>query len=121
MIWIDVAGALASSVGLAVSIWVLFIARGAKAAAEEALTSARRRNFLEELGLADHKLQELGVFIQQEEWIGVQIRTAEILGICRSSMTRWSDHLSESRRNGVLTAAELVHSIATKSAQVSTG
>jgi hypothetical protein len=119
MFWIDLVGTLASSIGLGVSVWVLVVARGAKRAAEEARAVARRKNFMEELGVAEHKLQELGVFIQQEEWIGVQIRTTEILAICRSAMSRWSDHLSEGRVNGVLTAAELVHSIATKSAQVS--
>lgn len=119
MFWIDLVGTLASSIGLAVSVWVLVVARGAKKAAEEARTIARRRNFLQELDAAEHKLQELGVFIQQEEWIAVQIRTTEILAICRSAMSRWSDHLSERRLNGVLTATELIHSIATKSAQVS--
>jgi hypothetical protein len=70
MFWIDLVGTLASSIGLGVSVWVLVVAQGAKKAAEEARTIARRKNLLEELGVAEHKMQELGVFLQQEEWIG---------------------------------------------------
>ena len=119
MLWIDFGGSIASVLGLAVSVWVLVVARRAKKAAEEARSVARRRNLVEELDSAEHKLQELGTFLQQEEWVGVQIRTAEILAICRSAMTRWSDHLPEGRRNDVLTAVQLIHSIATKVAEVS--
>jgi hypothetical protein len=119
MLWIDFSGAIASALGLITSIWVLLVARGARAAAEQARSVARRRNLLEELDAAEHKLQELGTFIQQEEWVGIQIRTAEILAECRSAMTRWSDQLPEERRNDVLTAAQLVHSIATRASELS--
>jgi hypothetical protein len=123
MVWIDLAGAAASVVGLGASFWAVLAASGAKKAAEKAATnalaSARRRDLVEELANAEHKLQELGVFVEQEEWVGVRIRTAEILAICRSAMTRWSDDLIEDRKNDVLTAGQLVHSIATKSAEIS--
>jgi hypothetical protein len=119
MFWLDLIGALASIAGLIVSVYVLRVAKGARRAAEEARILGRRRNLVEELDSASNKLQQVGSFLHLEQWVGVQIRIEEILTICRAAMTRWSDHLSEERKNDILKALSMIHSIATLSAQIS--
>src|SRR5258708_29703618 len=99
---LDIVGAVASVAGLLLGIWVLVVARGARQAAKEARSLARRRDLVEELQDVSQKLQQVGTFLQQQEWLGVQIRTTEILVNCRSAMARWSDQLSIQRRNVVL-------------------
>ena len=114
----DLLGVVASIAGLVVSLYVLRVAKDARRAAEEARTLARRRNLVEELDDASQKLQQVGNFLQQRQWVGVQIRTAEVLVICREAMARWSDHLSKKRRSGVLTAMTHVQTIATQLAEI---
>src|SRR6266536_77239 len=115
---IDIAGAVASVVGLSFTIYVLIVAKGVKKQVEEAKALARKRNLVEELNDASQKLEQIGNFLQQRQWVGVQIRTAEVLTICREAMARWSDHLSEERRNGVSTAMTQVQTIATQLAEI---
>ena len=115
---LGIVGAVASVAGFFLSLYVLRIAKGAKKAAEEAKVLARKRDFVEELDAASQKLQEVGNFLQQRQWLGVQIRTAEVLVICREAMARWSDHLSKKRRNGVLTAMTHIQTITTQLAEI---
>jgi hypothetical protein len=115
---LDIIGAVASVAGFFLSLYVLRVAKGARKAAKEAKALARKRNLVEELDDASQKLQQIGNFLQQRQWVGVQIRTAEVLAICREAMVRWSDHLSEERRNGVLTAMTQVQTIATQLAEI---
>lgn len=115
---IDIVGGAASVIGLAFTVRVLFVARGARKAAEEARTLARRRNLVEELDDASHKLQQIGIFLHQQEWFGIQLRIDEVAAVCRSAMTRWPDHLPEERRNDVLTAVQLLRSVATVASAV---
>ena len=119
MFWLNLIGIASSVAGLLIGIWVLIVATGAKKAAEGARVLARKRNLVEELDDVSYKLQQLGNFIQQQQWVGVQIRTDEILAVCKTATTRWSDHLSEEHMNGILTAISLIQSIATQSAEVS--
>lgn len=123
MFWLDFIGTLASFAGVVVTVYALRAAKGARKAAREAARAteiiARRRNLVEELTDVSSKLQQLGHFLGQEQWIGVQIRTDEILASCRAALTRWSDHLPPERRDEVLRATELVRSVATRSAQFS--
>jgi hypothetical protein len=115
---IDVVGGIASVLGFGLTIWVLIVAAGAKKAAEDARTLARRRNLVEELDEASHKLLEIGIFLHQQQWFGIQLRIDEVAAICRSAMTRWSDHLPEERRNDVLKAVQLIRSISAVSAEL---
>jgi hypothetical protein len=115
---VDIVGGAASVIGLAFTVRVLFVARGARKAAEDARTLSRKRNLVEELDDASHKLQQIGIFLHQQQWFGIQLRVDEVAGICRSAMTRWPDHLPEERKNSVLTAVTLMRSIAELSAML---
>jgi hypothetical protein len=123
MFLLTLIGTAASIVGIIITVCALRAAKGAReaarAAARAAELTARRRNLVEELDDISSKLQQLGHFLGQEQWVAVQIRTEEILSICSAALKRWSDQLPLERRNEVLRATELVHSIATRSAQFS--
>jgi hypothetical protein len=123
MFWLDLTGVVASIAGVIITLYTLRAAKGAReaaqAAARAAELTARRRNLVEELDDVSSKLQQLGHFLGQDQWIGVQIRTAEILSVCSAALKRWSDQLSEERRDEVLQATTLVHSIGTTSAKFS--
>jgi hypothetical protein len=105
--------------GLIITVRVLFVARGARKAAEDARSLARKRNLVEELDDASHKLQQVGIFLHQQQWFGIQLRIDEVAAICRSALTRWPDHLTEARKNDVLTAVQLTRSISALSAELS--
>lgn len=116
MYWWTVAGTLASFVGVAVGLYVLCVAKGAKKAALDASADARKRSLAEELGDASRKVQQVGDFLQAQEWLAVRIRADEILASCKATLTRWPDGLTTPRRDDLLTASTLVHSIAEKAA-----
>ena len=116
---LDIAGAIASVAGFFLSLWVLSVAKDARQAARAAMALAQKRDLAEELDYAPHKLQDLGNFLQLQQWVGVQLRIDEILGICKAAIGRWPDHLPEERKNDVLTAVTLIQSIATQSAEIS--
>jgi len=111
MFWWTVVGTLASVVGVGVSVYVIFVARGARKAAEAARALGRKRDLVEELESASQKIQQVGNFIQQSQWTPVRMRTEEILSSCKLALSRWPDHLSESRRLDIITAARLMKSI----------
>jgi hypothetical protein len=92
MFLLDLIGTLASVAGLLVSLYVLRVATDAKVAAEAARDLARRRNLAEDLDDVSYKLQQLGNFLATQQWVGVQIRIEEILAVCKTAMSRWSDH-----------------------------
>jgi hypothetical protein len=90
-----VIGTVVSVGGVGLSIWVLIVAKGAKRAADAANAAARKRNLVEELESAAQKIQQIGVLIQQEEWVAAQMRIDEVFASCRTTLARWPDHLSE--------------------------
>jgi hypothetical protein len=116
-VWTAV-GTAASVVGLAISIVLIFITSGARKAAEEAKaateTAARKRGLVEELENINHKADQLGVLLQHEQWFAVQMRVQEVLAICSQILSRWPDGLSEEKRNDLLSASQLVRSIASR-------
>jgi hypothetical protein len=111
MLWWTVIGTVASVIGLGVGIYVIVVARGAREAAQAASALGRKRNLAEELESASQKIQQVGNFIQQGQWVPVRMRTEEILVSCKIALSRWPDNLSESHKNGILTAARLMRSI----------
>jgi len=114
-VW-TVLGTVASVLGVGVSIWLIFIAKGARKAAEDAedtvQTYTRKRGLVEELEAVNHKADQLGAFIQHEQWFAVQMRIQEIQSVCSQILSRWADGLPEDRRSDLLRAAELARSIA---------
>jgi hypothetical protein len=118
MFWLNLFSALTSVAGLIVSLYVLSVAKDARDAAEGARALARKRDLAEELGDASHKLQNVWNFLQNGQWIGVQIKTEEVLVICRTALSRWSDHLSDERKNGILQAINLIQSISAKVTEI---
>jgi hypothetical protein len=110
--WWTVAGTVASAAGVALGLYVLHVAKGARSAAEDARVLAGKRNLAEELEQASQYIQQVGDYLQKREWTAVRIRAQEIMTGCRQSLTRWPDGLSEARRDDVLSVSSLVHSIA---------
>ena len=118
---LDIVGAIASVIGLGLTIYLLSIAKDALTAAEEArdaaLLGTRQRSLIEDLEDVRRMVQQVGLLIQQEEWMAVHMQTEEIVGTCKSAMARWGDGLAEATRDGVATAANLLQSIAAKSSE----
>ncbi len=112
MLWLTIVGTVSGVAGLGVSIYLIFVTRDARDAARGARALARTRNLVEELEGASQKIQQVGTFIQQDEWMAVRLRSEEILAACQITLTRWPDHLSEERRNEVISASALMRSIA---------
>lgn len=111
----SLAGTLLSLVGVCLSIWVLSVAKDAKHAAEEAAelvsTAARKRDLVEALESMSQKIQQIGAFVQQEEWVAARMRVEEVLSACRIVLARWPDHFSSERRAGINYAIAQVGSI----------
>lgn len=105
-------GTIASLGGLCISIWLIFITQDARDAAREARALARKRNLVEELESALQMIQQVGNFVQQEQWFAVRLRADEISSTCRIALTRWPDHLSVENKDNVVSAIGLVGSIA---------
>jgi hypothetical protein len=101
-------GNIASVWGLLVSIYVLFVAKGARTAARE----ARLRTVLEDLADASQKCDDVGLFAEDQKWPLVKLRAAEVEATCRSITARWEkDGALKQSRNNVLQVADLMLSI----------
>ena len=109
-------GTVASVAGLGLGIWVLVVAKDARRAAREMRAWARKRTLAEELQQAQQYIEQIGDFLHKKEWMAVRIRAQELMASCRECLTRWPDGLSEPRKDDVLSASRLVHSIADKAA-----
>ena len=108
-------GTIAGLLGLGLTIWLIVIAQGARAAARDAERSvqayARKRGLVEELEIANHRADQLGALLH-EQWFAAQMRIQEIQSICSQILSRWADGLSDEKRGDLLRAAELARSIA---------
>jgi len=100
-------GSIASVWGLGVSIYVLFVAKGARKAAEDARAAERLRTALEEMEDAEEKCNQVGLFARVPKWELVQLRAEEVMSICRATNARWGEDpsLTETRNNLLLVAA----------------
>jgi hypothetical protein len=113
-----VTGTLASVAGVLMGIYVIHVTRDAREAAQAARTLAQKRGLIEELEDALQRIQQVGNLLHQEEWVAVRMRTEEVLGACKTTLTRWPEHLSEERKNEVLKASALLRSIIVTTAGV---
>jgi hypothetical protein len=116
MEWWSIIGTIASVAGLALGLYVLYVAIGARSAAQDARVLARKRNLAEELEQTMKYIEQVGSYLQGREWEAVRIRSQEVMASCSESLTRWPDGLSEQRKNDVLTVSSLIRSIAGEAA-----
>lgn len=106
-------GSLVSLAGLLVSAATFYIAKAAKAAAEDAKSEARRRNLADELEEAQRKTEQVGNYLGQEKWEIVLLRSQEVVTSCSQILRRWGlRELSERSRDNILVAQQQAGSIA---------
>ena len=106
-------GNIASAWGLIVSLIVLFFAKNARAAAEEAKLAARTRGALEDLQVALICSSLVGQHARERNWTVVQLKAEEVMGCCRTTVNRWGDDVAlKGSRNRLNQAAEQMRSIA---------
>jgi hypothetical protein len=114
-------GNIASVWGLAIGIYVLVVATGARRAAEEARLRSKRLSLTVELEATAHKVQEVGHFLSTGNWEVVRIRSEEISNTCQAALGEWSDDpLRKKTRDRLILAAKIMRSIAERSATVET-
>ncbi len=104
-------GTLASVMGVAISVLTLRAATGAREAARKANESARGRNLVEELEMAERRIHEIGTFLDLDQWPLVRLRAMELVSSCGIVAARWPDKLSEDSRNSILKSQQLAISI----------
>lgn len=98
--------------GLFISIYVLFIAKGARTAARQAVSAEKLRTALDELADAADKCTHVGLYAQSEDWSLARLRAAEVQATCRSTIARWEkDETLKDSRNKLLRVAENMLSI----------
>jgi hypothetical protein len=105
-------GNIASVWGLVVSFYLLFVATGARRAAQEARSAERLRTALAGLEDAAAKCIQVGQFARNQKWDVVELRAQEVMARCRTTLAAWGDNsaLRESR-NKLLEVAVLMESI----------
>lgn len=94
-------GNIASVWGLVVSVYVLFVAKGARKAAQDAVSAEKLRTALAGLEDAAKKNNDVGQFARVQKWDVVELRALEVLACCRATLAVWGDNkaLIDSRRN----------------------
>jgi len=111
-----IVGTVASVCGLIVAFFTLWVATGAKEAAEKAKEAARGRQLVEELEMGERRIHEIGIFLSLDQWVLIHFRASELVSICGVVVARWPDALSEEKKNDLLKAQSLVFSIGSTSA-----
>jgi nitrogen regulatory protein PII-like uncharacterized protein len=105
-------GNIASVWGLGVGIYFLFVAKGARTAAQEAKSEERLRTALEELEDASEKCRHIGQLVHDQKWELVRLRAQEVMGSCRAIAARWGNDPSvKDHRNQVIQVATFMRSV----------
>ena len=93
-------GNIASVWGLGVTFYVLFVAKGARRAAEDARSAEKLRTALAGLEDAANKCTQVGQFARDQKWDLVELRAQEVMACCRTTLAAWGDNpaLTESRK-----------------------
>ncbi len=109
-------GNVASLWGLGVSFYVLFVARGARRAAEDARSAEKLRTAIVGIEDAAAKCTQIGQFAGVQKWDVVELRAQEVWTCCRTTLARWgeTEALTESRRK-LSEVATLMRSIVEES------
>lgn len=112
---------MASVWGLAIGIYVLVVATGARRAAEQARRKFDTQSLAEEFEAATHKIQEIGHFLSVGNCEVVRIRAEEVSNTCQSTLGRWgNDPMRKRSKNNVILAARIMRSIAERAAAAPT-
>jgi hypothetical protein len=112
-------GSIASVAGLALTVWTLTVAQGAKRAAERAFTVSRRQSLAVELEGAYDRVRQIGGFLRDRKWELTQLRVEEVLGTFTGVSPRWGDQLSEDSRRALVTVSTLLRSLGRLAAESS--
>lgn len=105
-------GSIASVWGLEVSICVLFVAEGARAAAREARSGEKAKSALEDLKQAKEKNSQIAAYVPSAKWEAVRIRAEEVMNCCHHTVARWKNNPAfEESSNDLLLVAEQMRSI----------
>jgi hypothetical protein len=93
-------GNIASVWGLVVTLYLLFVATGARRAAQDARSAEKLRTALAGLEDAAAKCTEVGQFAGVKKWDVVRLRAEEVMTCCRTTLAAWGENeaLTESRR-----------------------
>ena len=120
-------GNIASVWGLGLSVYVLWVAKGAKGAAEEATreaqeaaaaarSAAQTRSALEELQDAAAKTTQIGLFARAQKWDLASLTAQEVMNICRVTVARWGeDQIFKDSRTRLLSAISQMQTIVQES------
>ena len=104
-------GSIAGVWGLEVSICVLFVAEGARAAAREARSGEKAKSALEDLKHAAEKNTQIAAYARSAKWDAVRIRAEEVMNYCHHTVARWKDDSAfEESSNDLLRVAEQMRS-----------
>lgn len=112
-------GNVASVAGLIVSVWVLFVAKNAKKAAEEARSAARLKSLVEVLEDASDKHRQVGLYLRARDWNALHLLAQEVSDRCWQVSARWGDHLAPARKSNLMEAARIAGSLASFAATAS--
>ncbi len=112
-------GNVASVAGLAISVWVLIIARKAREAAQEARSAARLKSLVEVLKEASEMVTQIGIFLRARQWDLVRLRAEEVLGRCALVRARWRDALPADAKHDLIETVTAARSVAEAAAQAS--
>jgi len=96
---------------------VLWVAKGAKQAAEQARDLTRLKTLVDELENAKEKVHEIGIFARAQQSEVLWLRAAEVIAICKIAATRWARDLDVDAKNDLLNARSQIHSIAELASQ----
>ena len=66
--------------------------------------------------MGERRIHEIGTFLDLDQWILVRLRSTELVSICGIVAARWPDKLSTEKRDDILKAQELVHTIGSSAA-----
>lgn len=110
-LWLSWLSATAGVVSLALTIWLLVVAEGAKHAAERAVGQIRRQSLREDLESMHEKIQQVGIFLGAGNRALAGLRAREVLGAGTSATSRWKDELPAQDREDLAMTVSLAKSI----------
>jgi len=97
----DLIAGIASIVGLAISVWTLVVATGARKAAKEAREAVRKGNAAEEFKNLSRISDEFLSHIESDQVPGALMRARDLMSAISLASNRWGRFLSVQSRNNI--------------------